>query len=127
MKKNVLFILPDTRQVQTLTTLLEQAGGYETRSVRMPEEFADAITSFKPDLAIIDEQLPADDMEAWARVITGLSPETRLLDLSRCSDESRMLEVRAHGYLREPFQTTDFLEEVRRVLAADPASLAALD
>jgi DNA-binding NarL/FixJ family response regulator len=89
----------------------------------MPEEFADATVSFKPDLVIIDEQLPADDMQAWARVITGLSPETRVLDLSIHSDESRRLELSAHGYLREPFKPTAFLEEVRRVLAADPTPL----
>lgn len=117
MNKNVLLILPDARQAQTLSGLLEQAGGYETRSVRMPEEFADAIVSFEPDLVILDEQLPADDMQAWARVIMGLSPEVRVLDLSRSTDDSRRLELSAHGYLREPFQSTSFLEEVRRVLA----------
>ena len=120
VKKNVLLILPDTGQAQTLATLLDQSGGYETRSVRMPAEFADAIVSFRPDLVIMDEQLPADDMQAWTRVITALSPETRLLDVSSHSDESRRLELSAHGYLCEPFQATTFLEEVRRVLAAEP-------
>jgi len=121
--KNVLFILPDTGQAQALTSLLEQEGGYATRSVQMPAEFADAIASFTPDLVVMDEQLPADDMQAWMRVITGLSPETRLLDLSGRSDALRRLELSAHGYLREPFQPAAFLEEVRRILAADPTTL----
>lgn len=119
MKTTVLLILPDAGQARALTELLDQAGGYEVQSVRMPEEFADAVLSFTPELVIIDEQLPPDDMQAWARVITGLSPQTRILDLSTSSDESRKLELTVHGYLREPFEPAAFLREVRRVLHAD--------
>lgn len=122
--KNVLFILPDLIHAQALASLLEQAGGYATRSVQMPAEFAAAIVSFKPDLVVMNEQLPAEEMQAWTRVITGLAPEIRVLDLSSLSDVSRRLELSAHGYLREPFQPSAFLEEVRRILAAGPTILA---
>ena len=114
--KNVLFILPDEHQTQQLVACLADAGGFRTRSVRMPEEYADAISGFEPDLAVIDEQLPAFEMQAWSRVILGLSPSVRILDLSKGSEASRRLELGVHGYLREPFRPSAFLEEVRRVL-----------
>lgn len=122
--QKVLLILPGALQAQTLTQVLEQAGAYETRAVRMPEEFADATVSFTPDLVILDEQLPAYDLQAWTRVIAGLSPDTRFLDLSRYSAAFRKRELSVHGYLREPFDHKAFLDEVQRVLAADPSTLS---
>jgi DNA-binding NtrC family response regulator len=115
--ENILLILPYEDMRDRLSALLARSG-YAWRSDRMPEEFAARLRSFVPDLAVLDEQLPADEIEAWSRVITGLSPNTRLLDISRYPEAERRTVVSAHGYVEEPFEDDDFLSTVRRVLAA---------
>jgi DNA-binding response OmpR family regulator len=114
---NILLILPDEDMRQRLGELLE-ASGYACHADQMPDEFAVSFRSFKPDLAILDEQLPSEEIEAWSRVITGISPNTRLLDISRSTPNTRSKVVSAHGYVEEPFTDEEFLAEVRRVLDA---------
>ena len=123
--KNVLLVLTDNDLVAKLTSALRGAG-YGTRSVRMPDDFAGTRASFSADLAILDEQLPSDDIQAWSLVMTALSPGTRIIDISRSADADRRLVVSAHGYLREPFSMEAMLAEVRRVLAAPASALPAL-
>lgn len=84
----------------------------------MPDEFEAELSLSTPDLVIIDEQLYPDQMHAWAKVIVALSPDTRIIDLSGVSAESRRLDVVVHGYVREPFDEATLLAEVKRVLDA---------
>jgi DNA-binding NtrC family response regulator len=114
---NILLILPDRQMVERLSALLQSAG-YRCHADRMPEQFASSFKSFKPDLAILDEQLPADEIEAWSRVVTAISPETRLIDISIATPAERRKVVSAHAYIEEPFTDEEFLSTVRRVLAA---------
>lgn len=115
--KNILLILPDDDRRARLGALLE-GKGYACRADHMPDQFAASFKSFKPDLAILDEQLPSHEIEAWSRVITGISPETRLIDISIETPAERRKVVSAHAYIEEPFTDDEFLSTVRRVLAA---------
>lgn len=118
----VLLVLPDAELVARLRPMLEGAG-YACRAVGMPAEFEAELLVSTPDLVIIDEQLYPDQIQAWARVMVGLSPDTRIIDLSASSSESRRLDVVVHGYVREPFDEATLLDEVKRVLDAAPVVL----
>lgn len=115
--KKVLLVLPDAELVARISPMLER-GGYSCRAVAMPDEFEAELRKSTPDLVVMNEQLFPDQIQAWAKVMVALSPETRIIDLSGFSAESRRLDVVVHGYVREPFDEATLLAEVKRVLDA---------
>ena len=120
--KKVLLVLPDADLVARIRPMLERSG-YSCRAVGMPDEFDAELRHSTPDLVIMNEQLFPDQIQAWARVMVALSPDTRIIDLSDSSPETRRLDVVVHGYVREPFDEETFIAEVKRVLGADPFTL----
>lgn len=106
---------------QGLRTLLEQDGCCQVVGEATDGLTAiDLITQLRPDIAILDVQMPdLDGIEVARRVATS-SPETRVIMLSMHSDEPYVLDALRHGafgYVLKGSATTDVLEAVRAVSA----------
>lgn len=120
--KKVLLVLPDADLVARIGPMLER-GGYSCRAVAMPDEFEAELRHSTPDLVVMNEQLFPEEIQAWARVMVALSPDTRIIDLSDATPAARRLDVVVHGYVKKPFDEATFLAEVKRVLEAPPVTL----
>ncbi len=106
---------------QGLRTLLEQEA-----HCQVVGEAADGLTAtelierLRPDIAILDVQMPdLDGLEVARRVATS-APETRVIMLSMHSDEPIVLDALhsgALGYVLKGSATTDLVEAVRAVSA----------
>jgi len=106
---------------QGLRTLLEQDGGCQVIGEATDGLTAvDLITRLRPDIAVLDVQLPdLDGLEVARRVGSG-SPETRVIMLSMHNDEPYVIDALRHGalaYVLKGSATADMLDAVRAVSA----------
>jgi len=106
---------------QGLRTLLESGAGCEVVG-----EAADGLTAIdliarlRPDVAIVDVQMPDLGGLEVARRIASLAADTRLIVLSMYSDEPYVLDALRNGvlaYVLKGSATEDLLEAVEAVMA----------
>lgn len=79
----------------------------------------DAVTTFKPDLVVVDLSLPREGEANIARQLIGRHPDLRLIVLS-VHDEptvaSQMLSAGVAGFVLKRAAATDLIPAVREVL-----------
>ncbi|CAI9409042.1 response regulator [Nocardioides sp. T2.26MG-1] len=77
----------------------------------------------RPDVVLLDLQIPEPDGVAVTAAIAEQSPETRVLILSASGEQTDVLaavKAGATGYLVKSASREDLLDAVRRVAAGDP-------
>ncbi len=121
-----VFILDDHEIVRDgLRALLSGAGGIEV--VGEAGTVADALARIpptRPDVAILDVQLPDGSGVEVCRDVRAVHPEVRCLMLTSFSDDEALFDAivaGAAGYLLKQVRGTDIVDAVRRV--ADGQSL----
>ena len=111
VRKGLRFLLNESQYVEVIA---EAADGREAVSLAQ---------SSRPDLVIIDIQMPnLNGIDAAAQIIKD-RPETAVIILSMYSDESyilRALNAGAKGYLLKDSVETDILAAVRAVTGGKP-------
>ena len=111
----------DNRQI--LRDLLGNAG-YELTEVENGEEAIAAAGKQRPDLILMDIQLPImDGYEATRRIRT--NPDLRSVPIiavtsyALAGDEDKALAAGCDGYVTKPYSPRDLLAKVRTYLASD--------
>ncbi|MBI2305887.1 MAG: response regulator [Rhodocyclales bacterium] len=120
-----VLVVEDTPANMKLVCLLLDRTGYR---VLQADNAADGIAlarAHRPDLVLMDMQLPGIDGLAATRMLKA-DPETcrikvvALTAFAMKGDEERMLASGCDGYIAKPIQYKSFLAEVARILAAPP-------
>jgi two-component system response regulator DevR len=119
-----VFLLDDHEVVREgVRTLLDGTDGIEVvgEAATVAEAVA-RVPPCRPDVAILDVQLPDGSGVEVCRTIRSDHPEVRALMLTSFADDEALFEAilaGASGYLLKQVRGTDIVEAVRRIAAGD--------
>jgi two-component system, cell cycle response regulator DivK len=122
MDRKQILLIEDNPVNQRLTQFLLKSQGYEVwGATNAPEAFA-LLRERRPDLILMDIQLPEVDGLAAARQLKA-DPATRNIPVVAVTsyamkgDEAKAREAGCTGYITKPLDKTLFLETVAKILA----------
>ncbi|WP_026354014.1 response regulator [Woodsholea maritima] len=120
MSKKVLIVEDNELNMKLFHDLLE-AHGYETLQTREGLKALDLAREHKPDLILMDIQLPEVsglEVTKWIKDDEDLSkiPVVAVTAFAMKGDEERIRKGGCEAYLSKPITVTSFIETVRKFL-----------
>ena len=121
MSKRILVVEDQEDNRQILRDLLGNAG-YELIEAEDGEEAIAAVAKRRPDLILMDIQLPVmDGYDATRRIRTNPDlksvPIIAVTSYALTGDEDKALAAGCNGYVSKPYSPRDLLAKVRSYLA----------
>jgi two-component system cell cycle response regulator DivK len=121
MSKRILVVEDQEDNRQILRDLLGNAG-YELTEAENGEEAIAAVAKRRPDLILMDIQLPVmDGYEATRRIRTNPDlksvPIIAVTSYALTGDEDKAIAAGCNGYVSKPYSPRDLLAKVRSYLA----------
>lgn len=121
MKSRILYI-EDNEQNYYLVNFLLTARGHEVTWARDGNRGVDAAIREKPDLILLDIQLPVMDGYQVARALRGIdtlakTPIIAVTSYAMPGDRDKALEAGCDGYVEKPINPATFADQVARFLA----------
>jgi two-component system cell cycle response regulator DivK len=121
MSKRILVVEDQEDNRQILRDLLGNAG-YELTEAENGEEAIAAVAKRRPDLILMDIQLPVmDGYEATRRIRTNPDlksvPIIAVTSYALTGDEDKAVAAGCNGYISKPYSPRDLLAKVRSYLA----------
>ena len=118
MPKRILIVEDNELNMKLFSDLLD-AHGYETAQTREGLRALDIAKSFKPDLILMDIQLPEVsglEVTKWLKDDKTLSksPVVAVTAFAMKGDEKRIREGGCVGYIAKPITVSSFLATVRK-------------
>ena len=118
--KRILVVDDDIDFVQPIRKLLE-VNGYEVIEARNGKEGIEKARSEKPDLILLDVQLPdIDGLEVVKRIraseVDGSVSIIALTSYAMPGDREKMLAAGCNGYIAKPIDVKTFISEIERYL-----------
>ena len=116
MQGNIL-VIEDVKELADLVTLYLSREGFEVRSAESAEDGFTAIENWKPELVILDINLPGMDGFEFLQKYRRSSDTPVLIISARDSDEDQIsgLGIGADEYITKPFSTKVLVARVRAV------------
>ncbi|MBE0602177.1 MAG: response regulator, partial [Deltaproteobacteria bacterium] len=110
-----VFLLDDDELIGTMLSRALRKEGYEVRAETDPEGVVDRIRSFRPDVTMLDIQLPGHNgIDILGQVVEdGIPTQVVMLTSDDTAETAvRAMKVGARDYLTKPFN----LDEVKIVI-----------
>ena len=125
MKAKILLI-EDNVQNRYLTTFLLRNHGYEVLTAETGPQALAMAAEIRPDLILLDIQLPGMDGHAVARALKAdpvlkFVPIIAVTSYAMVGDREKCLEAGAEGYIEKPIDPDTFVDEIERFLPSLPA------
>lgn len=125
MKETILYI-EDNEQNLYLVTFLLSANGYNVLQAHEGPEGIEMAAHLKPDLILLDIQLPKMDGYAVARELRKNAqlkdvPIVAVTSYAMVGDRERVLEAGCSGYIEKPINPDTFKSEIERHLKTRPS------
>jgi two-component system, cell cycle response regulator DivK len=120
MKKRILYIEDNVQNLYLVTFILEQSG-YEVYSALDGQEGIDNAASLRPDLILLDIQLPLMDGYAVARQLRAnpdltSTPIVAVTSYAMAGDREKALAAGCNGYIEKPINPDTFMQQVEQHL-----------
>jgi CheY-like chemotaxis protein len=117
MKK--ILIVEDNEKNLYLMSFILTKNGYEVIKCGTGEEAVETAVKEKPDLVIMDVQLPGiDGLEATKRIraseADGNLPIVAVTSYAMTGDKERVLAAGCNGYIEKPINPETFLAEIQK-------------
>lgn len=124
MQKTVLVIDDNELNLKLMKSLL-QLGGYQTLEATSAEAGIDCVRKQKPDLILMDVQLPGMDGLQATQIIRndfGLKelPIVALSGYAMKEDEIKAVEAGCDGFMAKPIDTRGFLKTISQFITSEP-------
>lgn len=118
MKKKIL-IIEDNEQNLYLLTFIVEKHGYEVKAARDGKEGLEMAQSFKPDMILLDIQLPVMDGYAVAselrkNEVFASIPIVAVTSFAMIGDREKALEAGCSGYIEKPIDPQTFMAQVEK-------------
>lgn len=123
MSKKVLVVEDNELNMKLFRDLLE-AHGYQTVQTRNGNEVLDLARREKPDLILMDIQLPEVsglDVTRWLKADAELKiiPVIAVTAFAMKGDEQKIREGGCEDYISKPISVTGFIETIQKYLLSD--------
>ena len=120
MPKKVMIVEDNELNMKLFRDLIE-ASGYETVRTRNGLEVLDLARTHRPDLILMDIQLPEVsglDVTKWLKEDSELHviPVIAVTAFAMKGDEERILQGGCEGYISKPISVPHFLETIARYI-----------
>src|SRR5262245_19795970 len=116
MRVRAVLVVDHYSPVRDLVAVSLQSEGYEVETVRDAAEARAQMQRIRPDLVILDPQMPLMDGWSFAREVRDGGNGPRLLILTaEPNARSQSTRMHADGYLGKPFDLNSLLREVERL------------
>ena len=120
MKSRILLI-EDNEQNRYLARFLLEQGGHEVLQAETGPLGLTMAAQTKPDLILLDIQLPGMDGHAVARTLKSNAelrsiPVVAVTSYAMSGDREKCLEAGAEGYIEKPINPETFLAEIEAFL-----------
>lgn len=120
MKKKVL-VIEDNEQNLYLVTFILERYGYEVNAARDGGEGIDLAAILKPDIILLDIQLPVMDGYAVARRLRTNAtldqvPIIAVTSYAMAGDRDKALEAGCNGYIEKPINPETFMQQIEHYL-----------
>lgn len=124
MNRTILLIEDNEQNLYLATFLLEKAG-YRVVPARSGREGIRLAGQVRPDLVLLDIQLPEMDGYTVAREVRrepGLqtTPIVAVTSFAMVGDRERVLTAGCNGYIEKPINPDTFVSEIAQYLSASP-------
>lgn len=115
-----VLVVDDAADIRLLVQAVLTRAGWQVREAASAAEAFAAIDDVKPDVVLLDVQMP--DADGWSVLATIRSdPQTTSLPVVLCTvkghphDRARGWRLGCDGYLTKPFAIPDLVDEVKAV------------
>ncbi len=121
MSQRTILLIEDNVQNRYLATFLLEQHGYRVVSAVDGRLGIEAARRYRPDLILLDIQLPAMDGYAVARALRSLEetasiPIVAVTSYAMVGDREKCLEAGCNGYVEKPINPETFLTEIEAFL-----------
>jgi len=118
--KRILVVEDNETNIYLISFILRK-NGYEVTEARTGEEGVKLAIKDKPDLIIMDIQLPGiDGLEATRKIreskVDGEIPIIALTSYAITGDRERALKAGCTGYIEKPINPDTFISEIKKYL-----------
>jgi len=122
-ERRLILVVEDNEANQMLTRVLLEIEGYRVDIAANSAETMQRLTGSRPDLILMDVQLPGEDglnltRQLKADPTTAGVPIVALTAHAMAGDREQTLAAGCVGYISKPIDTRKFGEEVGRFLVA---------
>ncbi|MCA9935586.1 MAG: response regulator [Ardenticatenaceae bacterium] len=119
--KGKILVIEDNEQNLYLTRFILEANGYEVVAARDGRTGVDMAAQERPDLILLDIQLPGMDGYTVAKSLRGNpdlddTPIVAVTSYAMVGDRERGLEAGCTGYIEKPINPETFMAEVEEHL-----------
>lgn len=118
--KHRILIADDEDDLRTLLSDLLASSGYDVSAAADGEEAIAAIRANKPDLVLLDIQMPRMNGIEVLKFINQNYPTLHVIMLTGFADLKYAMEAREFGardFVSKPYKVDDILETISRVLS----------
>ena len=130
-KRSLILVVEDNPTNQLLTTMVLNRDGFETAVAESAEDALVFMKSRRPDLILMDVQLPGMDGLTFASSLRSIPeaagvPVVALTSHAMRGDRERAIAAGCVGYLSKPIDTRTLSDELRALIKPSrPASVSA--
>ncbi len=127
MSAGRILIVDDEPQLRRIMRATLSGAGYEVEDVRNGEEALEKVREYRPDLVLLDINMPGMGGLAACRAIRADTQVAIIMLTVRNSEADKVhaLDAGADDFVTKPFSTPELLARIRAALRRVPASQSA--